>query len=272
MAERIVGCAMSDETTFLTALQANFADDTARLIYADWLDEHEEPAKAEYLRRVVALAQREGNLANDPEAAPLLNLAEQLPEEWRASAGVRFALVLSGYTDKILAIRWLREITGDELVEAKEASEHLPHVVLACAPYESAVQARSRIGPLDRVNTFIAPSVSGPLPADATYDIVVRCSIHTTHATRRAAARQEVERDARAALTQLLAAARELPEAEAEQLAVLGQDIPLATRLTLQEARTRRNSLSHLTPPYDPNGRWSIWIHRRVCPAPTNPE
>ena len=32
-------------------MKANPADDTARLVYADWLDEHGEPAKTEYLRR-----------------------------------------------------------------------------------------------------------------------------------------------------------------------------------------------------------------------------
>ncbi|QJX01043.1 ribosomal protein L7/L12 [Frigoriglobus tundricola] len=263
---------MSDEAAFLAALKANPADDTARLIYADWLDEHDEPAKAEYLRCVVTLAQREWDLATAPEAAPLLNLAAPLPEEWRASAGARFALVLSGYTDKLHTIKWLREITGDGLGEAKEASERLPHTVLACVPYESAVEARSRVGRPACVNTFIAPSVSGPIPIDATYDLVVRCSTYATHATRRTAARQEALRDARAALTQFLAAARKVPEAEAEPLAILEQDVPLASGLTLDEARTRRVSLNQLIPPYEPNRGWSMWIHRRHGHTPTNPE
>ena len=258
---------MSDETAFLTALKANPLDDTARLIYSDWLDERDEPGKAEYLRRVVALAQREGNLATDPEATPLLKLAEQLPEEWRTSAGARFALVLSGYTDKIQAIKWLREITGDELVEAKEASEHLPHVVLACDTYEYAVAACSRFGRSNCINTFIAPSVSGPVAADATYDLVVRCNVYTTQQDQ-----QETDRAARTALTLLLAAAREVSEAEAEPLAALEQDIVLATGLTPQEARIRRNSFSHLAPPYDPKGHWYIVIRRLLRPTPTNPE
>lgn len=38
---------MSEEAPFLAALKANPADDTARRVYADWLDEHDEPAKAE---------------------------------------------------------------------------------------------------------------------------------------------------------------------------------------------------------------------------------
>jgi uncharacterized protein (TIGR02996 family) len=41
---------MSDETAFLRAIQANPTDATAKLVYADWLDERGEHEKAEYLR------------------------------------------------------------------------------------------------------------------------------------------------------------------------------------------------------------------------------
>jgi uncharacterized protein (TIGR02996 family) len=41
---------MSDEAAFLRAIQANPTDTTAKLVYADWLDEHGEPERAEYLR------------------------------------------------------------------------------------------------------------------------------------------------------------------------------------------------------------------------------
>ncbi|VTS05823.1 TIGR02996 domain-containing protein [Gemmata obscuriglobus] len=36
---------MSDEAAFLEALKTNPADDTVRLVYADWLDEHNAPEK-----------------------------------------------------------------------------------------------------------------------------------------------------------------------------------------------------------------------------------
>ena len=52
---RVRGTTVSDEAAFLTALKANPADDTTRFVYADWLDEHGEPAKAEYLRLVTRL-------------------------------------------------------------------------------------------------------------------------------------------------------------------------------------------------------------------------
>ena len=58
---------MSEEAAFLEVLKSNPADDTARLVYADWLDEHGETLKADYLRLLVYFAQHEGNLANARE-------------------------------------------------------------------------------------------------------------------------------------------------------------------------------------------------------------
>jgi uncharacterized protein (TIGR02996 family) len=46
---------MYDEAAFLRAIQANPADATAKLVYADWLDERGEAEKAEYLRLSVRL-------------------------------------------------------------------------------------------------------------------------------------------------------------------------------------------------------------------------
>jgi uncharacterized protein (TIGR02996 family) len=41
---------------FLTAICARPADDTPRLVYADWLDDHGDPARAEFIRLQVELA------------------------------------------------------------------------------------------------------------------------------------------------------------------------------------------------------------------------
>ena len=41
---------MSDEDALLAAIIAAPDDDTPRLVYADWLDEHDRPEHAEYLR------------------------------------------------------------------------------------------------------------------------------------------------------------------------------------------------------------------------------
>lgn len=47
---------MSDEASFLRAIIAEPADDTARLVYADWLDEHDQPERAEFIRVQIELA------------------------------------------------------------------------------------------------------------------------------------------------------------------------------------------------------------------------
>ena len=68
---------MSDEAAFLEVLKANPADDTARLVYADWLDEHDEPLKAEYLRLTHAyVTEEEGELV---PVGRILALGEQYP-------------------------------------------------------------------------------------------------------------------------------------------------------------------------------------------------
>src|SRR5262245_33286356 len=46
---------MSDRDTFLRAIRANPDDDTLRLVFADWLDEHNDPARAEFIRVQVEL-------------------------------------------------------------------------------------------------------------------------------------------------------------------------------------------------------------------------
>ena len=46
---------MSEEAAFLTAIAANPEDDTARLVYADWLQDRSDP-RAEYVRLEVQAA------------------------------------------------------------------------------------------------------------------------------------------------------------------------------------------------------------------------
>jgi uncharacterized protein (TIGR02996 family) len=46
---------MADLESFFRAIQANPDDDTLRLVFADWLDEHNDPARAEFIRVQVEL-------------------------------------------------------------------------------------------------------------------------------------------------------------------------------------------------------------------------
>ena len=56
-----------DETAFLDAVRTG--DDTARLVFADWLDDHGQSAEAEYVRLGVELARC---ATSDPRREELL--------------------------------------------------------------------------------------------------------------------------------------------------------------------------------------------------------
>jgi uncharacterized protein (TIGR02996 family) len=50
---------MSDEDALLTAIAAHPDEDTPRLVYADWLDEHDQPLHAEFIRIQIEIARKE---------------------------------------------------------------------------------------------------------------------------------------------------------------------------------------------------------------------
>ncbi|MBM3981374.1 MAG: TIGR02996 domain-containing protein [Planctomycetes bacterium] len=59
---------MSDRDALLAAILANPDEDTPRLMYADWLDEHGDPARAEFVRVQCELARLEDAEADLPES------------------------------------------------------------------------------------------------------------------------------------------------------------------------------------------------------------
>ena len=111
---------MSDEAAFLKVLAEAPTDDTARLVYADWLDEHGEPARAAYLRAEVAwaalppparLVRELGKqfVADDhypPALHRLTDLAEQVSPEWLA------VVSRIGHESRALADRFLARVPG----------------------------------------------------------------------------------------------------------------------------------------------------------------
>jgi uncharacterized protein (TIGR02996 family) len=66
---------------FLRDILAHPEDDTPRLIYADWLDDHGQPERAEFLRAEYRL---EAGLAPVRQRAPLRKLARSLEAVWVA--------------------------------------------------------------------------------------------------------------------------------------------------------------------------------------------
>jgi uncharacterized protein (TIGR02996 family) len=68
---------VGEEAAFLNAIRENPADDTARLVYADWLEERNDP-RAEYIRLRQQFAQL---------AARINDLAGQFDPAWLAAVG-----------------------------------------------------------------------------------------------------------------------------------------------------------------------------------------
>lgn len=160
--------ATPEESAFLDALKANPADDTTRLVYADWLDEHNEPRKAEYLRAVVD-AVRDNEL--NPQQA--LALADRVDLDWRTRVAARFSLVFESFEPgrKIDAIKIVREMTGMGLAEAKHFVEQAPsgflyRTTLECA---SGVVSYFGLGRL-RISSDIS-AVVGNHPVVATFSV-----------------------------------------------------------------------------------------------------
>jgi uncharacterized protein (TIGR02996 family) len=63
---------MSDREALLTAIFAAPDDDAPRLVYADWLDEHEEPAQAAFIRTQIELARTDANTDEHDQVAERL--------------------------------------------------------------------------------------------------------------------------------------------------------------------------------------------------------
>jgi uncharacterized protein (TIGR02996 family) len=76
-----------DQNQLLRAICEDPDDDTARLVYADWLDEHDDPTRAEFVRlqcRLAARQQRESVPGTDPDQRRELQLRAQMAERWLA--------------------------------------------------------------------------------------------------------------------------------------------------------------------------------------------
>jgi hypothetical protein len=138
--------------------------------------------------------------------ARLLAAVPHAELDWRLEAGARFALILDGYAEKIPAIKWLREVTGLGLGEAKIASESLPYTVLDLEPWETARDERVKGPPEAVMHTRLVTVQGPPRDSDKRYGFTVQCLIHARYRSSDA----EVERyhtEARTALERLIDAA-----------------------------------------------------------------
>lgn len=219
---------MSDEAAFLESLKANPADDTTRLVYADWLEEHDRAPEAEYLRLTVALVHPE-----DKEAAEyqrrIITLGESLSEEWRSTACGRFDLHFLTLRDRaqiIAAIKAVRELTGRGLAEMKAFVETLPQRVSGWLPFDSAQAFRNYlVSQVPSADLQIVPSDSSTSRCPTSYDVEVAFCIPTYPAQDDSELRVRAERAFRAFLAACLI------EPSAAEVATLGQGVSVSTGL-----------------------------------------
>jgi uncharacterized protein (TIGR02996 family) len=138
---------VSPEPAFLRDIGENPADDTARLVYADWLDEQGDP-RGRYLRAEVELAA----LPEEDErlkalGTELRQLRESLDAGWVAAAGKRYDVILyfCQHHRRGDAVKTVRAVTGLGLQEARVVVEHGPMPVLLGVTRAEAEHARDQL-------------------------------------------------------------------------------------------------------------------------------
>lgn len=265
---------MSEEAAFLEALKANPADDTARLVYADWLDEHNKHDKAEYLRLVAAIAQAEQDYAREqPQVARLLKLSETIPQGWRLDTGPRCKVVFYGCRDmanKIQTIKCIRQVSGQGLAEAAGIYELAPSNVLDCVPFEHALIACDYLSQI--VGTAVRIHLSGltALPSSLLYTIHVGILFNWPH-------QRHVTEEAIDAFADFLQSALGVNPEVARAVATNQGTVVPAENLALCVALHRVEELRRrLSPNSTLSGfsgdRWSIgiWLQTTALPATPN--
>jgi uncharacterized protein (TIGR02996 family) len=117
---------MTDEPALLAAIHAHPDEDTPRLAYADWLDEHDRPERAAFIRLQCDPARS----ADDPDEAEFLvaELEERHRTQWLAGLP-RFPWVTwefrRGFPEIVIA-------PGDLFLERYESFAHLPGLRSVC--------------------------------------------------------------------------------------------------------------------------------------------
>jgi uncharacterized protein (TIGR02996 family) len=261
---------MSAEAAFLETLKATPADDTARLVYADWLDEHGRAREAEYLRLVVALTRTcEDATHEQPEVARLCYLAESLPLDWREDAASRFRVILHAWSEavnKVEVIKSIREVSGMTLAAAKHASEQLPSLLLDCTPFEQALSARDRVCRVMTTRVLIHPSDPETLPFSVSYTIVATRSVQVA-----TGAWAPVDTRSATAFVTFLRAALNITKADAQKLARRGE-VVVGANMDRATARRHIAKLRDHLPADDSDAGWRIVLALRATCTPKTPE
>lgn len=256
---------MSDEESFLAALRANPTDDTTRLVFADWLDENNQPQKASYLRLVAALARGVTDLSECPEGAALAALSPQLPDDWRFAAGARFVVTLFsyGHDQKNNIIERIREVTGVGQPEATTMSECLPSRIRDGLMFDRACAIAVQFRNVSAAVIAVLPTDLEQLPFSVSYEVVAGYRIWNNPDDRVRAVN-----DARVALAALLRQVLKLSENEAVKQARTEQ-VVLYRGLTAAAAADRVRKLNPSGLGHVFRASWRVVVFARPVAVPS---
>jgi uncharacterized protein (TIGR02996 family) len=162
---------------FLDAICADPDDDTPRLVYADWLEEHGEPERAEFIR-CQCLVERWASTPGDHEggaaAGATLARAQQLLRADGFPPALPFRHVLHCFQDSELTpldpgcavAVWRRGFVASVTLSCADWLKHGPTVV-ACQPVESVTLSDRGPGDPAGVHSVGFLWLPWPRPRDA---------------------------------------------------------------------------------------------------------
>lgn len=160
----------SDEEAMIAAVEADRFDDAPMLVYADWLQEHCEELKSEYVRLVVKSSR---SLETREDRDRIFELAAALPADWRNRVGSRFEIVAEGNPAILLVAHLFNAVLNLAIGEAMQRFERGKPVLLKTyVTREEGEEFASSFGPnplgesentelADRIRFYVRP-MEGP--------------------------------------------------------------------------------------------------------------
>lgn len=253
---------MSEEAAFLAALKVNPADDITRLVYADWLDEHGEAAKAAYLKLVAGVVPFLGATDTETTVERVATLASTLSPTWRLAAGCRFGLLFEAFHPgyKLDIIKYVLELTRSGVEKSKLLVESTPQILPLCATLEGVAGVKvSQVGwdvrllpytPSGDVSRTVGSISVSAFIAYGNYDGPIE--------------------SAEIAFRSLLTTALGITDAQADELVRARHDIELANGLSYLELRDRLPHWRSLVPPRNHSRWWEIVLQSSCVLAPAD--
>jgi len=133
-----------DERAFLRAICAEPGDDTPRLVFADWLQEHDRPERAEFIRVQVELARTECPHLCTPERCVCERHGLRRRERELLGHG-------HGWDPRANWAKWAGFVPADDRAGVKYARGFIWQTTLSAADWLTHADALTAAHPVERV-------------------------------------------------------------------------------------------------------------------------